>query len=41
MLDGIRGEELKGAVALLTLKNTSNDQVSLFKVSVYETAARV
>ena len=41
VLDGIRGEELKGAVALLTLKNTSNDQVSLFKVSVYETAARV
>ena len=41
VLDGIRGEELKGSVALLTLKNTSNDQVSLFKVSVYETAARV
>lgn len=41
VLDAVRGEELKGAVALLTLKNTSNDQVSLFKVSVYETAARV
>lgn len=41
VLDAVRGEELRGAVALLTLKNTSNDQVSLFKVSVYETAARV
>lgn len=40
-INAIKGEELKGAVALLTLKNTSNDQVSLFKVSVYETAARV
>lgn len=41
VLDAVRGEELKGSVALLTLKNTSNEQVSLFKVSVYETAARV
>ena len=41
VLDAVKGEELKGSVALLTLKNTSNDQVSLFKVSVYETAARV
>ena len=40
-IDAIKGEELKGSVALLTLKNTSNYQVSLFKVSVYETAARV
>lgn len=40
VLDGIRGEELKGAVALLTLKNTSNDQVSLFKVTVNATTAR-
>jgi hypothetical protein len=39
--DAINGEPLRGYEALMTLKNTSNDQVKLFKVSVNMTTSRI
>jgi hypothetical protein len=41
VLDAVSGEALRGQVAYMTLKNTSNDQVSLFKVEVDCSEARV
>jgi hypothetical protein len=40
-LDAIKGEQLMGQVAYMTLKNTSNDQVSLFKLEVNTDLARI
>lgn len=39
VLDLLRGEELRGAVAILTLTNTSTDEVKLFKITVNMTSS--
>jgi hypothetical protein len=41
ILDAIQGEQLRCAEAYLVLKNTSNDQVKLFEVTVEMTTSRV
>jgi hypothetical protein len=41
VLDAIQGEMLRGTEAYIVLKNTSNEQVKLFKVTVNETSARL
>ena len=40
-IDAINGEPLKGYEAYMTLKNTSNSQVKLFKIEVNSTLSRV
>ncbi len=39
--EALQGEPLRGSEALLTLKNTSNSQVKLFKISVNMTSSRI
>ena len=39
--EALNGEPLRGNEALLTLKNTSNEQVKLFRVSVNMTTSRI
>lgn len=41
VLDAVRGEELRGQTAYLTLKNTNNDQVKLFLIEINETSSRI
>jgi hypothetical protein len=41
VLDAIKGEELRGDTAYITLKNTSDDQVKLFSVTCNMSSARV
>jgi hypothetical protein len=41
IIDAINGEALRGRTAYLTLKNTSNDQVKLFKVALNLTKSKV
>jgi len=41
VLDAIHGETLRGQEAYIVLKNTSNDQVKLFKLTVNETTSRL
>ncbi len=41
VLEAIQGETLRGQEAYIVLKNTSNEQVKLFKITVNETSARI
>ena len=41
VIDAINGEVLRGYEALMVLKNTSNEQIKLFKVDVNSTLSRV
>ena len=41
VLEAIQGEPLRGQEAYIVLKNTSNDQVKLFKITVNETTSRL
>ena len=41
VIDALNGEVLRGYEAYLTLKNTSNEQIKLFKVDINSTLSRV
>lgn len=41
VIDALNGETLRGYEAYMTLKNTSSDQVKLFKITVNSTLSRV